>query len=127
MLTVPALGGEAAERAADVDAGDVSRVHDRSRDARRAIEQFLGAELGLLGDALDAGQSAADLGLVGLDGDLVVDAGVGGVHGELADVAQQAVDFGEAAFSGLDDVGGILAVGDGLVEAVDLSAQSLRR
>ena len=66
----------------------------------------------------------ADLGLVGLHGDLVVDAGVGGVNGKGADVAQQVVDFAERAFRGLDDVAGVLAVGDRLVEAVDLSAQT---
>ena len=50
-----ALRGDAAEGAADVDARDVLGVDDRSRDTGRAVEQFLGSELRLLGDALDAG------------------------------------------------------------------------
>src|SRR5205823_872159 len=52
-------------------------------------------------------------------------AGVGGVDGQRPNVAQKVVNFAERAFRRLDDVGGFLAVGDGLVEAVDLGAQAL--
>src|SRR5205085_2031425 len=72
---VAALGGDASEGASDKDARDVLGVYNRRRDPRGAVEEFLGSKLGLLGDALDAGKSRGDLGLICLDGDDVVDAG----------------------------------------------------
>ena len=98
----------------------------RARDRRgtgRAIEQSLGSKLGLFRDTLDAVESRGDLGLVGLHCDRVVDAGVGGMNRELADISQQGVDFCQRTFCRLDKVGGILAVGDSLVKPVYLSTQ----
>src|SRR5450432_432760 len=87
---------------------------------------MLVAELGLLCDALDARKRRGDLRLVGLDGNLVVDAGVGCMNREGAYITKQAVDFTQRAFRRLDDVSGILAVGDRLVQTIDLSTKTFR-
>ena len=69
------------------------RRNDRGGGSRRAVQQCFRSELRLRGDAVNAGNSGRDLRLVGLHRHAVVDSGVAGVNGELADVAQQAVDF----------------------------------
>src|SRR5207248_11512724 len=96
------------ERAADVDARHVGRIDDRRGDTGRTVEQALGSKLRLRGDTVDAVERRLDLRLVRLDRVHVVHTGVGGVHGELANGAEQSVDLTEAAFGGLDEVVGIL-------------------
>ncbi|CEK19611.1 hypothetical protein CTKA_02246, partial [Chthonomonas calidirosea] len=114
---------EVVKHPSDIDAGEHRGIGDGGRDPGGSVEEVLVAKLGLFGDTLDGLDGGVDLGLVGFDGGDVVDAGVGGMHSELSDVVEEVADLGEGAVGGFDEVGGVLSIGDSLIEAGDLRAQ----
>src|SRR4029453_13033899 len=92
---------------------------------RLARVQQLGAvELSRSADALDLGSQLVDLGLdrgaVGVRERAVLE-----LHGELTDALQHRVDLGQRTLSRLHEADGVMDVALSLLEAVDLTTQTL--
>src|SRR5579884_1901512 len=89
-----------------------------------AVQQLLGVEVGLLGDAVDLGDELLDL----LLQVLAVRHGVGvvgGLDGQLAHALQNLAGRAERALARLGQRNGIQGIAFGLIEAFDLRDQLL--
>ena len=90
-----------------------------------AVEQVLVAELGLRADRVQLRVQVLDLGLDRGERAGVLGAGVRGLHDERAHALQDVLHGAEGAVGDLRDVGGVLGVGHGLGQTVDLAGQAL--
>lgn len=112
------------ELSTQVDGADEVSGDGIGADSGASIEQSLGAELGLLGDAGDGLGDGLELSLVCLDGGLAHRAGIGAGDGEAPSVAEQSVDLIERAFCGLGVVDGVLAIAERGVQPVELGSKT---
>src|SRR5581483_5729576 len=107
---VAGLRHAAAIGAAEVNAADQSAVGDGGGDARRAIQQLLGAVLGAGGDVIDGLDGRLDGRLVCLGSGGIGRSRVGGIQRLLPDSIEQRVDLIHSARSRLHQVDAILVI-----------------